>query len=156
MLPRSLSKLATLLVLFGVSHAAAGPISLLLGTTDKHGISSNTSTTYLLVSGINQTSLLGTSTTEADATEGLPPGTLSKLACVVDQMPGGAASLAMTVRVGAADTALTCTIATTATRCSDHIHTATVAADPRVAIKIVPTSTPVVSQLSCRLFFNRT
>jgi len=143
-----------LLVLVCVS-AHAGPLSLLLGTTDKHGISSNTLTTYLLVSGMNRTSLLGTSTTEADATEGLPPGTLTKLTCVVDQVPAPG-TLAMTVRVGAADTSLTCTIGTAATRCSDLANTATVAADPRVAIKIVPASSPVVAQLSCRLFFNRT
>jgi hypothetical protein len=76
---------------------------------------------------------------------------------VVDQQPFSvSSSLTMTVRVGAADTALTCTIGTTDTRCSDFVNTATVAADPRVAIKIVPLSSPSVGQLSCHLFFNRT
>lgn len=150
MLHRSYGKLAALLVVLSAVYAVAGPISLLLGTTDKHGIVSNASTSYLLVSGSK-----GTSTTEADVTEGLPPGTLSKLACWVDQQPTPG-TLAITVRVGAADTSITCTIGALVVRCNDMINTAAVGADPRVAIKVVPSSSPSVGQLSCHLFFNRT
>lgn len=150
MLHRSLHRLSLWLLVFAYASVQAGPISLLLGTTDKHGVASNSATSYLLISGTK-----GTSTTEADVTMGLPPGTLSKLACVVDQVPNPG-TLAITVRVGAADTALTCTIGTASLRCSDYTNTATVGADPSVTIGVVPASSPVVAQLSCHLFFNRT
>lgn len=151
MLSRSSSKLiAAAILFFGVS-AEAGPTSLLLGTTDIAKVASNTSTSYLLVSGMK-----GTSLTEADVMEGLPPGTLRKLSCVVDQTPPNTGTLTMTVRVAAADTALTCTIGTAVTRCSDLANSATIGADPRVDIKVVPASTPAVGQLSCRLYYTRT
>lgn len=157
MLYRSIGKLTLGILLLSSSAWAA--TSILLATTDNHGIVSNSSTSYMLVSGMsgNAAGNWGTSLTEADVIEGLPPGTLSKLACVVDQQPNPG-TWTLTVRVGAADTSLTCTIGTTATRCSDLTHTASVSSDPRVSIGVVPASSPTatLAQLSCRVYFNRT
>lgn len=157
MLHRSIGKLILGILL--LCSSAQGATSILFGTTDNHGIVSNSATSYMLVSGMsgNASGNWGTSLTEADVVEGLPAGTLSKLTCRVNQQPNPG-TWTLTVRIGAADTSITCTIGTTQTRCSDVSHTATVSTDPRVTIGVVPASSPTsaLSQLSCRLYFNRT
>lgn len=139
-----------LIALALASASWAGTTSILLGTTDLGGIASSSVPTYLVMAGNHTASI-----TEADSLEYLPPGTLSHLRCDINQPPTPG-SFVITVRVGAADTSITCSIGTTALSCVDNVNTAAISTDPRVSIKITPSSTPSATQIGCSLFYQRT
>lgn len=68
--------------------------------------------------------------------------TIQRLHVDLVSAPGTGTSYAFTLRKNAADTALTCTIADSATAGSDNTHTVSVVDGDSLDIKVVPTSTP--------------
>lgn len=69
-------------------------------------------------------------------------GTLRNLFVTITAQPGASKQYAFTVRINAAGSALTCTIANTATTCQDTTHIIAIAAEDRVAFESAPTGTP--------------
>lgn len=72
---------------------------------------------------------------------------LMKLRVVLTTPPGSGKSRAFTIRDASTSTAVTATIADTATTANDLTHTATSTAIDRLAVQEVPTATPATSPL---------
>ena len=89
------------------------------------------------------------STTEANVQVGAPSAaTVSALFVNLSAAPGAGNSIAFTWRDGASSKALTCTIANTATSCSDTTHSFTVAQGDLVDIQLVTTGTVLVTPVT--------
>lgn len=80
--------------------------------------------------------------------------TISRLLCNILAAPGATASWAITFRVNAGDTALTCTINDPDTSCHDHVHSVAVSDHDAIAYKIVPTNTPANTPFHCTIEVN--
>lgn len=79
---------------------------------------------------------------------GTRAGTLRALYCNLGTAPGGVATVVVTVRVAAADSALTCTITGAATSCNDTSHTPSVSAGQSLSVKAV-SSAGTAADLIC-------
>jgi hypothetical protein len=88
------------------------------------------------------------SATEIPLSKATRAGTARNLSCELGTAPGGADTVVVTVRINAADAALTCTISGAATTCSDTSNTAAVSAGHRLAIKAV-SSAGTAADLTC-------
>lgn len=87
------------------------------------------------VEGNNDTEGSSTATTQS-------PFTWKKLFVVFDTAPGSTRSRAITARINAVGTALTCSVADTNTTCNDTTHTVSVSAGNSVAWQNTPTNSP--------------
>jgi len=86
----------------------------------------------------------------------VPPGTFSKLACVVSTAPGAIQSWTFHLVKNETLSALTCPISNTTSgrSCSDTVNTVSVDNLDRVALQITPIATPATpASGSCTLLF---
>lgn len=108
--------------------------------------------TNLYVSLVSGTS---PNATETSVDNYLSPGkalTVGNLSCVVDVAPGAGNSWVVVLRDDAANTTLTCTIATSATTCSDVTHFPSVAAGSKLDLSITGVSSPdAAAEFMCSL-----
>lgn len=92
------------------------------------------------------------SATEAEKQIPIPFAcTLSNMHVTLSGTPGSGKSYALTVRKNAADTALTCTVADTATTASDTTHSVAFAAGDLITISANPSGTPTGRQVGVSL-----
>lgn len=109
-------------------------------------------TNYIAITGISSPNA-----TENNVRTHLPAGTLSDFWCRLLSSPdngGGTQSYVLTVRVNAADTALTCTISEADVTCAAvDTDDVAVAALQAVAISSVPSGTPSARTLQCFVSF---
>ncbi len=99
-------------------------------------------TEYLPLSGV----FSGIIVTESMAVNVMPESaTIKNLFVVLDTAPGGDASRIFTVKKNGVDTALTCTIATTAITANDSANSFTVAAGDTICVSATLTGTPATS-----------
>lgn len=124
---------------------------LLAGNTTT--TASNTATSYINPSGTSAAA--GTYyTTATPASVIVPtPGTLSGLRVALTGSPASGKSYALTLVVNGTDSALTATVADTATTAADTTHSVTVAAGDLIALKIVPAGTPTARGPKTGLLF---
>lgn len=88
------------------------------------------------------------SSTEADATVKAPSSaTITNFQVNVSAAPGSGNTYVLTWRKAGADQSLTCTIADTATTCTDTTHSFTVSQGDLVAVKIVSTGTIITTPM---------
>jgi hypothetical protein len=81
--------------------------------------------------------------TEAAAQSLIPTaGTLGRLRVVLDAPPGTGKGWKVSVRLNGGPTAVTCTVADTATKCQDVAHAVALAPGDRVAYESVPSVSP--------------
>jgi hypothetical protein len=87
-------------------------------------------------------------TTDALARIPLPAATLSSLVVRVPAAPGNGTSHVYTVMKAGVATTVTCTIANTATSCSDLVNSSIFAADNEFSIRMAPTSNPAAGSVT--------
>lgn len=100
-------------------------------------------TTYLVSPGQNA------SATEIFIALATRSSTVRRLYCFATTAPGGADSLAITVRKNGADTSITCTLTGVATTCNDTSNTATLSAGDRVSFKAVASAGSLAAGVTC-------
>lgn len=91
--------------------------------------------------------------TEANIHALFPAGTVARLSLHLYTAPGAGSSWAFTVMNNGVATAVTCVIATTATTCSDLIHSSTFTENSNFTIRSVPFSNPVATSVSWSIKF---
>ncbi len=117
--------------------------SLLFASIPANGLNSG-ATRYFGPNGFWGTDYV--SATEANIYELVASaGTFSNLKIYLQTAPGSGKSWTFTVRKNGVDTALTLSIADTATSGTDTTHSFTVAAGDKISIKAVPSGTPEVN-----------
>lgn len=124
----------------GVAAASLSYTPITAGATGALGAG----TTYLTAPGQSG------SATEVRLAKPARAVTARNLYCEVSTAPGGADTVAVTVRAAGSDTAVTCSIAAAATVCSDLSHTAALTAGQAVSIKAV-TSGGAAADVTCSL-----
>lgn len=87
-------------------------------------------------------------TTDLLARIPLPAATLSRLTVRVPTAPGAGTSHVYTVMKAGVATSVTCTIANTATSCSDLVNTTLFAADGEFSIRMAPVSNPAAASVT--------
>lgn len=98
---------------------------------------------------------LGTQTAEGSAQLPAPFAvTATDLVCVAATAPGSGKSFAFTLRKAGVDTAMTCTIADTATTCSQTGQAVAIALGDLLALSDVPASAPTASNHRCAISVN--
>lgn len=99
----------------------------------------NAATSYIHPAGF-----VGTwTTTESDRRQVMPlDGTFKNFYVRVNTAPSSGRSYVFTLVKNGSDTAITCTIADTATACEDITHTFTVVAGDTISLKATPSGTP--------------
>lgn len=89
------------------------------------------------------------SATEGDRVSVVPISTTAQNMYVsISGTPGGTASYAIALMVNGSPSALTCTITSAITSCSDTSHTVSLSAGDLVSIRSTPTNTPTVRAFS--------
>lgn len=125
--------------------------------TDLYGVLTGTATSSG-VAAVNYLGLFGQSTfttTESDFQAPIPcAGTFKNLYVVLSGSPGTGKNYIITVRKNGVDTALTTTIADSATTGNDITHSFTVAAGDKVTIAVTPTGTPTARNLRIGMSFD--
>jgi hypothetical protein len=120
-----------------VSPAVAGEVVQMYGST---AAPSTTATNYESPQGMGNN---GWNATESTVRMQFQPSvTFRKLYAAVATAPANTKSWAFTLRVAAANTALTCTISNTATTANDTAHAVTESAADYVDVSVTPSGTP--------------
>jgi hypothetical protein len=124
---------------------ATGPTGAnLFGGTQSNNTTSNSATRFLA-----PFYYAAASATEANDQIPTVAGVFSDFKVSLSGDPGGGATqYAFTVRKNGVDTAIACTIAGTATVCSDAANTVTFAAGDLLSVRCIPSNTPTVRRVA--------
>ena len=116
---------------------------------------SNSATTYVYTHTHDRT---GNTATESSTYRMISvAGTISNMNINVSAAPGNAKSFLVTLRLNAADTALTCTVTGAATTtCADTTHSVSVVPGDLVDLTVVPSGTPSAGTFTGTMRFDST